>query len=152
MHLLTILAQEDDSAGGGAVIVQLGILLLIPLAMYFLMIRPQRRRMREQVALQSALEVGDEVILTSGMYGFITGFDTESGLAWIEIDDDVQIRVARASIQGKIDTSGASEAVARPEGDRDELTTNTSNGKGASKGSRRTDAAAEADASASDAD
>lgn len=138
MHLLTILASaDDDSAGGGAVIVQLGILLLIPLAMYFLMIRPQRRRMREQVALQSALEVGDEVILTSGLYGFITGFDTDLGLAWVEIDDDVQIRVARASIQGKIDTTGSPDAMARPDSDKD---------------GERAEAAADADASTSDAE
>jgi preprotein translocase subunit YajC len=105
--LLTILANaDDDGTGGGAAIVQLGILLLIPLAMYFLMIRPQRKRMREQAALQSALEVGDEVLLTSGMYGFITGFDDEQGIAWVEVDDDVQLRVLRSSITGKVDTSG----------------------------------------------
>ena len=105
--LLTILANaDDDGTGGSAAIVQLGILLLIPLAMYFLMIRPQRKRMREQAALQSALEVGDEVLLTSGMYGFITGFDDEQGIAWVEVDDDVQLRVLRSSITGKVDTSG----------------------------------------------
>ena len=53
MHLLTILAADDTAAPGGRS--PLGI-LLIPLAMYFLMIRPQRRRMREQQALQSSLE------------------------------------------------------------------------------------------------
>lgn len=111
MHLLaSIIAQEEDSGGGGAAIAQLGILLLIPLAMYFLMIRPQRKRMREQVALQSQLEIGDEVMLTSGVYGFITGFDEDHGLAWIEVDDDVQLRVLRSSITGKVDTSGASAA------------------------------------------
>ena len=71
--------------------------------MYFLMIRPQRRRMREQQTLQSSLGVGDEVITTSGIYGFITGFDGDR--VWIEVDDDVQLRVARAAIQGKIDTT-----------------------------------------------
>src|SRR5690606_24038933 len=107
MHLLASIFAQEDSGGGGAAIAQLGILLLIPLAMYFLMIRPQRKRMREQVALQSTLDIGDEVMLTSGVYGFITGFDEEHGLAWIEVDDDVQLRVLRSSITGKVDTSGA---------------------------------------------
>ena len=40
MHVLTILAAEDDGGGGSAGLIQLGILLMIPLAMYFLMIRP----------------------------------------------------------------------------------------------------------------
>ncbi len=101
MHF-NLLAAEGG--GGGGAIAQLGILLLIPVAMYFLMIRPQRRRMREQSAMQSQLDVGDEVITTSGVYGFITGFDEDR--IWLEIDDDVQVRVSRAAIQGKVDTSG----------------------------------------------
>ena len=103
----------NSGGGGGAAIAQLGILLLIPLAMYFLMIRPQRRKARDQQALQSALQVGDEVMTTSGVYGFITGFE-ENDRIWLEIDEDVQIRVNRAAIQGKVDTSGSGADV-RPE-------------------------------------
>jgi preprotein translocase subunit YajC len=47
--------------------------------------------------------VGDEVMTTSGLYGFITGFDGD--IVWLEIDDNVQIRVARAAVQRKVDTS-----------------------------------------------
>jgi preprotein translocase subunit YajC len=114
MHALSILAQTDDGGGGGG-ITSLLILLLIPFAMYFFLIRPQRKRMREQTSMQSSLGVGDEVITSSGMYGFITG--EEDDLFWLEIDDDVQIRVARAAIQGKVtpaaaaDSAKASEAI-----------------------------------------
>jgi preprotein translocase subunit YajC len=101
MHVLTILAQDD----GGGGIASLAIFLLIPLAMYFLLIRPQRRRQRETAALQAAIGVGDEVMTHSGMYGFITGFDGD--IVWLEIDDNIQVRVARAAIQRKVDTSGA---------------------------------------------
>ncbi len=94
-----ILAGSDS--GGGGSILSLGILLLIPFAMYFFMIRPQRRRMKEQQALQSSLEVGDEIVTTSGIYGQITGEDGPNRF-WIEVDDDVQIRVARAAIQGRV--------------------------------------------------
>lgn len=102
MHVVTLLAEEKS---GGSI---LGILplLLIPVALYFLMIRPQRRRQREAAALQSSIEVGDEVMTTSGVYGFVTGFDGD--IAWLEIDDNVQIRVARAAIQRKVDTSAPS--------------------------------------------
>ena len=40
---------------------------------------------------------------TSGLYGFITGFDGD--IVWLEIDDNVQIRVARAAVQRKVDTA-----------------------------------------------
>lgn len=111
MHIHSILAAE--SSGSGAA-VQLGIFLLIPIAMYFLLIRPQRRRQREQASLQSAIGVGDEVMTTSGMYGFITGFDGD--IVWLEVDDNVQIRVARAAVQRKVDTSAGDTAVPSDDG------------------------------------
>ncbi len=73
--------------------------------MYFFMIRPQRRRVREQQDLQRSIQVGDEVITTSGIFGTITGEDGDTRF-WLEVDDDVQIRIARAAIQGKASPDG----------------------------------------------
>ena len=102
MHHLSLLAQDDSGSSGGGYI-QLFILLLIPLAMYFLLIRPQRRRMKDQASMQSSLGIGDEVVTNSGIYGFITG--EEADRFWLEVDDDVQVRVAKSAIQGKVNTS-----------------------------------------------
>jgi preprotein translocase subunit YajC len=113
-HVLSILAVEESSGSGSAAVVQLGIFLLIPVAMYFLLIRPQRRRQREQAAMQSAIDVGDEVMTTSGLYGFITGFDGD--IVWLEIDDNVQIRVARAAVQRKVDTAMGDTALPSDDG------------------------------------
>jgi preprotein translocase subunit YajC len=107
MHALSLLAQD----GGGSGIGSLVFLLAIPVVMYFLLIRPQRKRMKEQANLQSSIGVGDEVITTSGIYGFITGEDGDR--LWLEIDDDVQIRIARAAVQRKVDTA-ADDADAAP--------------------------------------
>lgn len=104
VQLSTLIAQESNSGGGGAII-QLGILLLIPFAMYFFLIRPQRRRAKEQQDLQRSIQVGDEVVTTSGVFGTITGEDGDSRF-WLEIDDDVQIRIARAAISGKANLDG----------------------------------------------
>jgi preprotein translocase subunit YajC len=114
MHVLSIIAAEGESSGGAAAIVNLGIFLLIPVAMYFLLIRPQRRRQREQASMQSSIGVGDEVMTTSGLYGFITGFDGD--IVWLEIDDNVQIRVARAAVQRKVDTAAGDTAVPTDDG------------------------------------
>jgi preprotein translocase subunit YajC len=115
-QLPTLIASS--SGGGSGAIIQLGILLLIPFAMYFFMIRPQRRRMREQQELQRSIAVGDEVITTSGVYGTITGEDGDSRF-WLEIDDDVQIRIARAAIQGKASTDAEPAAAAADDVDGD---------------------------------
>jgi preprotein translocase subunit YajC len=112
MSLLSLLASSEDSSGGAALL-SWGVLLLIPLAMYFLMIRPQRRRMKEQQGLQSALKVGDEVVTTAGIYGFITGEDGPSRF-WLELDENVQVRIARAAIASKVDTSTEDQVAETP--------------------------------------
>ena len=102
--MLSTLSPVLAAEGGG-----LGGLLIFPLMIvgaYLLIIRPQRRRMKEQTGLQRSLAEGDEVITTSGMYGFITGFDGD--IVWLEIDDNIQIRVARQAVQRKVDTSATS--------------------------------------------
>lgn len=103
MTSVSLLAQENANSGGSAA--SLLIFLLIPVAMYFLMIRPQRKRMKQQAALQASIGVGDEVITNSGIYGFVTG--VEGDRFWLEIDDDVQIRIARAAVQGKVSSTSS---------------------------------------------
>lgn len=109
-----MLLASADGGGAGSLI----ILLLIPLAMYFLLIRPQRRRMKDQQALQRSIEVGDEVVTTSGIFGFVTG--VEDDRFWLEIDDDVQIRVARAAVQSRVTpaVSAADGDTTRDDGDQ----------------------------------
>ena len=112
MHALSLLAASDSGSGSLA-----GLFIpmaLIGGAMYFLMIRPQRRKMRASAALQSSIEIGDEVMTTSGVYGFVTLIDGD--IAWLEIDDNVQIRIARQALQRKVDTSQGETAVPSDDG------------------------------------
>jgi preprotein translocase subunit YajC len=94
----TLLAQSSSNSGGG--LVALLPFLLIAVAMYFLLIRPQRRRMQEQRALANAVEEGDEVITTAGVYGFVTAIDGD--VIWLEIAEGVDIRIARQAISRRI--------------------------------------------------
>jgi preprotein translocase subunit YajC len=90
----------------------LPILALIVL-MYFLLIRPQQRRMKEQQALLAAVAEGDEVLTSSGMYGFITAM--EGDVVWVEIAEGVEIRVAKGAIARRVTPAadtGAAEPVA----------------------------------------
>lgn len=98
LDILSLVAQDSggDSSGGGSFVFTLVFMGLIFGAMYFLMIRPQRRRMREQAELQRAMGEGDEVMTSSGLYGFITAIDGD--VIWLEIAEGVEIRVARAAV------------------------------------------------------
>lgn len=112
MHALSILAATKSGSGSLAgLFIPMG---LIGAAMYFLMIRPQRRKMRASSALQSSIEIGDEVMTTSGVYGFVTLI--EGDIAWLEVDDNVQIRIARQALQRKVDTSQGETAVPSDDG------------------------------------
>lgn len=98
---MTLIANADS--GSGSSILSFLFLPLILAAMYFLMIRPQRKRARDQQSLQQSVEVGNDVVTTSGIFGTITGEDGPHRF-WLEIDDenDVQIRIARAAIQNVV--------------------------------------------------
>ena len=69
-----------------------GVLLLFWVAI----VRPQSQRRRELMDMQSTLEVGDEVMLTSGVYGTVRTL--EEKVAHVQIADGVTIRVARGAI------------------------------------------------------
>ena len=76
------------------------LIALMFVAMYFFMVRPQQRRQREHRALLDALEVGDQVITASGLYGMIIDFD--GGTVFIEISDGVEIKISRDTIANKV--------------------------------------------------
>ena len=72
------------------------ILILLFVVMYAAMIRPQQRRAREHQALIAAVEVGDEVMTTAGIFGTVTA--VEGDVITVEISPGVVMRVARAAI------------------------------------------------------
>ena len=78
-------------------------LVLIFAAMYFLLLRPQRKRQKETVNLQKSIAEGDEVVLNSGIYGFVSAVEDE--WLWLDIADKVEIRIAKGSVARKISTN-----------------------------------------------
>lgn len=103
-----VLAQSEPASGSS--LLSYAFLPLMLAAFYFLIIRPNGKKRKNAAALQSALTVGDEVMTTGGIIGTITGEDGPTRF-WLEIDNDVQVRIARAGIQGRIeDEADATDA------------------------------------------
>ncbi|CAB4765102.1 MAG: preprotein translocase subunit YajC [Actinobacteria bacterium] len=100
---LTVLVAATETATKSNPILSMLPLVLIFAAMYFLLLRPQRKRQKETAALQSSIAEGDEVILNSGMYGFVSA--VEDDLLWIEIAEKVEVRVTKGSIARKVSIS-----------------------------------------------
>src|SRR3954452_4697003 len=99
MSSLLLLAASSSKSGNPLV----GFLpiILIGAAMYFLLLRPQRRRMKDAQQLVNTVQEGDEVITNGGIYGFVNAIDGET--VWLDIADNTEIRVHRSAIARKID-------------------------------------------------
>ena len=87
--------------------------LAIAVIFWLLAIRPQQRRAREVQAMQRALAVGDDVMLTSGVYGTLTAIDEET--VRVEIAPGVTVKVARGAVGRRIDEPGERPEVAPEE-------------------------------------
>ncbi len=72
MFVTAAYAQTATSSGGGAAILQLFPLILIFAIMYFLLIRPQQKKLKEHRAMVEALRRGDQVVTQGGIIGKVT--------------------------------------------------------------------------------
>ena len=68
-------AQGAAPAQGGADMMSIIMLVGLVVLMYFMMIRPQRKRQKEHDNLVGGISKGDEVVLTSGMLGKVVEVD-----------------------------------------------------------------------------
>ncbi|WP_169570401.1 preprotein translocase subunit YajC [Nocardioides insulae] len=75
---------------------QLLILVAFFAIFWFLLIRPQRNRQKQLQQLQSQLSAGDSVMLTSGIFGTVTG--TTDQHVVVEVAEGVELRVLRAAV------------------------------------------------------
>lgn len=70
--------------------------LLMFAVVYFLMIRPQQKRMKEQQAMLKELKNGDEVVTTSGILGSIAGITDK--VITLQVADQVKIKVMKSQV------------------------------------------------------
>jgi len=100
MFISEAYAQAAGAAPGGAdMITSFLPLVLIFVVFWFLMIRPQQKRMKEHRALVAAAKKGDKVVTNGGILGTITkAVDGENDVE-VEIATGVKVRVLRSAIQ-----------------------------------------------------
>jgi preprotein translocase subunit YajC len=89
-----ILAQ----AGGQNVTFLISLVLMVAI-FYFLLIRPQQRRVRQQRDLVESLGVGDEVVTIGGMFGTIFEMNDES--VTLDVGSGTRIRFVKQAIARK---------------------------------------------------
>jgi Holliday junction DNA helicase RuvB len=97
------LGGPESMEGSGSLV----ILVLMVGVFYFLLIRPQQRRLKSLQSLQSSLTLGDEVVTSAGFFGTIRRFDGD--VVTIELSPGVEARVSRRAISGKVNPEPAGE-------------------------------------------
>ncbi|RME85422.1 MAG: preprotein translocase subunit YajC [Zetaproteobacteria bacterium] len=96
-------AAEGAAPSAQSVFVQFVPLILIFLVFYFLLIRPQQKRIKAHQELVNSLKKGDKIITGGGIYAEVV--DAKPGEDWIKVQiaDGVRVRIKRSTIQGLAD-------------------------------------------------
>ena len=91
-------AYAQSAAGGGDIFSSLVIpMVLIFGIMYFLLIRPQQKKLKEHQAMVTALRRGDQVVTAGGLVGKVSKVRDDNEIE-IEIAPGVNVRVVKHTI------------------------------------------------------
>ncbi len=88
---------QASSGGGSSFLLQIAPLILIFAVFYFLLIRPQQKKMKDHKAMVGSLVKGDKVVTAGGLMGTIYKIEDEK-IATLEISDNVKVKVVRSTI------------------------------------------------------
>ena len=89
---------QSNALGGSEFIIQLLPFVLIGVVFYFLLIRPQRQKLKQHQAMVAALRRGDSVVTNGGLIGKVSKLVSDEEIE-IEIANDTKVRLVRGMIQ-----------------------------------------------------
>lgn len=93
---LIAMAPANGQGGSGNLISTLIMFGAIFFIFYFMIIRPQQKRAKEREKMLNAIEKGDKVITSGGIYGTIAGIEDKTVL--LQIADNVKIKLDKSAI------------------------------------------------------
>jgi len=120
MLISTAYAQGTGIFDSQSTLIQFLPLVLIFVVFYFLLIRPQQRKAKDQKAMLDALRRGDRVVTGGGIIGMVARADSPEEVT-VDIADGVRVRVVRStitSVLAKPDPGATREAARQREDTR----------------------------------
>ena len=78
------------------------VIVVLLIAFWLLLVRPQRNQARRQQELIRSLEVGDEIVSAGGLYGTINRIEDDDLI--VEIAPQIEVRMARGAVAGLVET------------------------------------------------
>jgi preprotein translocase subunit YajC len=94
--MIASVVAQNQTGGTLQLVLTLGLMVGI---FYFLLIRPQQRRARQQRDLVQSLDVGDEVVTIGGMYGVIAEIDEDE--VTLDVGGGTRIRFVKQAVARK---------------------------------------------------
>jgi preprotein translocase subunit YajC len=96
-HLAFILAQAaSPEAPQPSALSALMPFVLIAVVFYFLIIRPQQKRIKEQAAMIASVKTGDSVIMNSGIHGIVSNVKETTLI--IKVADNVKLEFEKTAV------------------------------------------------------
>ena len=104
----SLLAVQAGGAFGsmGPFLFQIGAIMLI---VYFLIIRPQRKKQQELTTQINSLKGGDSIVTTGGIHGIISSLQ-EKTLS-LKIADNVKIKIDKSAVAAVIKRSAEADVI-----------------------------------------
>lgn len=97
MPWFLLMAQPGGGGNSNPFVAFLPIIALI-LIFYFLLIRPQQKRAKQQRTMMEALKTGDSVVTIGGVRGTITAVDND--VVVIRVADNVKMTFSKSAVAG----------------------------------------------------
>jgi preprotein translocase subunit YajC len=105
---LLLIAQAAPAPGQGSAMPSLIFFGLMFAAMYFLLIAPQRKKQKEHEKMLAALQSGDEIVTTGGIYGQITNVKDDRFV--VRIAENTKVEIGKGFVHGVVRKAGADKA------------------------------------------
>ena len=93
-------------------------IVLLMVIFYFMLIRPQKKRVEQHQQLIASVDVGDEIVTIGGLHGTVTAIDDES--VELEAAPGVTLRFVKSAIARKVSEEVEEEETTEAEGAADE--------------------------------
>lgn len=107
--------------GAGSPFASILPLLMIFVVFYFLLIKPQQKRMKEHQNTLSALKKGDKIVTGGGIIGKITKLNDAETLT-VEIASGVEVSVVKSTISGVVGVPAATAGDKKKPGNKNDNT------------------------------
>ena len=97
-------AQATGASGGQGLLIQLLPLILIFVVFYFLLIRPQQKRVKQHKEMINSLKVGSLVVTSGGIVGKVVKLNDDIFIT-VNISDNVDVKIKRDTIVEMLENS-----------------------------------------------